>query len=406
MNETENQTNLTEIPTRIHALLGGSSAHRWTNCPGSCFFIKDLPPSAPSEHALLGTRQHEVCETVLKHFLQYKIEGTDPDIAASLLFNDEELGVATFYRDSVWHEVLEQSITGKAFGFEDKFTINDELDMSGYVDFWCIHIDERAKRVLSIVDFKNGMHEVSADKNAQLAFYAVAARQEFQNHGKDIDKVKCYIIQPKSKTPVKSVEFTPKELDSWKHKFYAAADQIFVKKKPKFKTGDWCYFCPAKSICPTYAKELSAKTALKLVDPTPETLPVPEKVSDEVLVKLILNYDNVKNFLDSCYSYGMARHTEGKPLAGLKVVEGATRRRWLEGREKAIINALKPYGIEATDIKIKGIGVIEKALKLAIGKEETQKFMDTFTERTQPSLTLVPESDERLAVKSNIDLLD
>lgn len=401
-----NETSL-PITERTHALLGGSSAHRWTNCPGSCFYIKDLPPKSPSEFALKGTKQHEICEKYLRDYLNYKITGeSDPEINTFLSSDDEELGIALFYRDSVWHKVLEQNITGKAFGFEDKFTINDELEMSGYVDFWCIHIDERAKRVLSIVDFKNGMHEVNAEKNAQLAFYAVAARQEFQNHGKDIDKVKCFIIQPKSKVPVKQTEFTPKEIDSWKHKFYSAAEQIFVKKKPKFKTGDWCFFCPAKSICPTYSKKLSSKLALKLIDPTPEILPVPEKISDEAISSLILNYDTIKDFLDSCYSYGLARHKNGKPLPGLKVVEGTTRRKWLEGREQAVINALKPYGIEATDIKIKGIGVIEKALKLAIGKEDAAKFMETFTERTTPSLSLVPLTDERLEVKSNLDLLD
>lgn len=397
---------MNEAP-RSHALLGGSSAHRWTNCPGSCFYIKDLPPEEPSEHAIKGTRQHEVCEVVLKDFLDYKINGgSELKIGTELIFFDEEIEVANIYRNAVWKNVLEESITGKAFGFEDKFTINDDLEMSGYVDFWCVHIDERAKRVLSIVDFKNGMHEVKAEKNAQLAFYAVAARQEFQNHAKDIDKVKAYIIQPKSKVPVKSVEFTPKELDTWKKKFYDAAETIFIKKKPKFKTGEWCFFCPAKSICPTYSKALSAKTALQLVDPVPEVLPAPDKLSDETLSKIVLNYDAIKNFIDGCYSYAMARHKEGKPLPGLKVVEGATRRKWIENNKDSITYTLKNLGIEACEPKLKGIGVIEKALKALVGKEPAEVLMNTYTEKTTPSLTLVPISDERLEVGNNLDLLD
>jgi len=388
---------------RTHALLGGSSAHRWTNCPGSCFYIKDLPPEEPSEHAIKGTKQHDICENYLRNFLDYKINGEN--VIEIKACTDEQYERACFYRDSVWTRVLNQSVTGKAYGFEDKFTLNEDLEMSGFVDFWTVFINERAKRKLSIVDYKDGIHEVEAEKNPQLAFYLVCARQELQNHGKDIDIAEGFIIQPSSKIPIKSVVYTPKDLDTWKKKFYAAAEIIFIKKKPKFKTGDWCFFCPAKSICLTYSKELHTKTALKLVDPVPDSLPTPEKLSDETLAKIITNYDVIKNFIDACYSHCLARHKQGKPLPGLKVVEGASRRKWKENADSTLPFYDK-YGIDCTERKLKGIGIVEKLLKEFMSKEEITNALAPFTEKTTPSLTLVPITDERLEVKSNLDLLD
>ncbi len=67
---------MTETPdhkARSHSILGGSSALRWVNCPGSVFYTKDLPPEAPSEAALEGTKAHELAEMALSDYLDHLI---------------------------------------------------------------------------------------------------------------------------------------------------------------------------------------------------------------------------------------------------------------------------------------------------------------------------------------------
>lgn len=400
--------------TRAHAVLGGSSASRWTNCTGSLLLSRDVPPRPSSPAADEGTKAHEMAQVVLEDFLLHKLNGTDPEVRFNTLPKDDDLMLEYVkeYRDAVWTNGLDQHITGKAFGLEEKFILDEKLDMWGTVDFWAVYISDRGKRVGYICDFKYGYHFVPADRNAQLAFYATAMREEFRRAGKDLDIIRAAIFQPRGSEPVyREAEFTSKELGTWKKKFYNAAHHIFIAKKPKFKVGDWCEFCPARPVCKTYAKEIGKRAAIALIEPEADLsrFPAPETLSDEFLNKVILHGDAICSYVNSCKSYGINRALAGNPVEGTKLIQGPTRRTWEEDEEE-IIRKLKHLGVEdCTKCKLKGITVVEKELK-RIHTDKTAKeirdSLESMVTETVPSLMLVSNKDERETIKSQMEMLN
>lgn len=387
---------------REHALLGGSTAERWSNCTGSVFLSKDLPPEAPSAAAEEGTKAHELAEIALTDFLEHKETGSDPSVRLDLAASNYDplmVDCALDYRNAIWEKVLLSSVTGKAYGLEEKFEWDKKLQIYGFVDFWCIYISERAERLGVVVDYKYGYTYVDVKKNGQLAFYASAMRRWARKHGKELDKVRAVIFQPRSQGEAyRETVFTAKQLDAWDKKFERAVLQIYSTGRPLYKVGSWCRFCPAQGICPKYGKELSKKTALQFIDPEKIELPAIPHVSDEVLAKVITHADELESFISACKAYAINRHLNGHPIAGLKVVLGSTRRKWLED-EKAIAESLIKLGVaDPYQYKLKPLTMIEKV----VGREKVAPFLTT----TTPKPSIVPESDPRPAVQNVIEMLE
>lgn len=400
---------MTEAP-RTHGLLSGSIAYRWVPCPGSVFLTKDLPPEPPSKHADAGTEAHLAAEIMVEDWLQHKLTGTEPDSRAHILTqNEAALELATKAKELLWENVLKQHITGKVYGQEERLVINEKFGMYGHADFWVIEIDDKGKRCATICDFKFGYLYVPAKNNAQLAFYAYGLREMIREAGKDLDYVRAAIIQPKIEhEPYRETTFTGKQLDAWGKKFEAAAHQIFVKQKPKFKTGNWCTYCKAQSLCKLYNKELNAKTALQLSDGAPEGLPTPDKVPDEMIMNMVLRSDEIASYLKICKAYVINRHREGKPIKGLKIVEGKSRRTWAKDQSDAI-HYLANLGCKdyLAPVKLKGITAIEKEVK-KLGTNaalDYANYSGKFITKTIPPLTIVSESDSRPAVKDLVSML-
>jgi hypothetical protein len=389
---------------RLHAALGGSTANIWSNCPGSYFYKKDLPPQLPTKYTDEGTKAHSVAEVALEDFLESKISGIDPQ-RRLLGLDPEMVAHALAYVQALWDNCLEKSITGKFYGLEEKYILSEEFDMWGYCDFWAVHVDDRAKRRGIIVDYKYGYNKVSIEKNAQLAFYACSLQEEFTEKGKELDYVTAVIFQPRCEAEAyKEVKFTNTQLKQWRKKFLKAGAQIFLKKKPIFKVGDHCKWCPAKAICKTYSRQMVSDTDLAIVD-TKITLPVPEKLDDASLSKIILNADKLEEFLTACRKYGVARYVKGTPIPGTKCVAGTPRRKWKEDSDK-IIAGLTKLGISSpAEPKLRGITEINKELKNLFGKDTAEKTLASFCDLSAPSITLVSLDDPRQAVANVKDLL-
>lgn len=388
---------------RTHALLGSSSANRWVNCPGSIFYQKELPPQETSEAALEGTEAHEIAEIVLTDFLEHKVSGIDPDIRVTGMNPDpEKLEAAYGYRDAFWMNILKESVTGKAWGLEDRFVLDEGLEMAGISDAWSIYIDDRAKRVGAILDFKYGVHPVSAENNPQLLLLLAAMLSEIRRGGKDLDYMVGAIYQPRAfgKAPYTECRYSVKQIEKWTKKFYKAAQQIFIKKKPVFKVGDWCQFCPAKGVCTHYGKEISAKSSLALVNPDIVVLPPVEKLPDETLARLILHQDAIEEFLTAVKRVGVERAKAGKPLPGTKGVYGTSRRKWRDN-EAEVCGILTGVDIDPYTQKLRGITEIEKELSKNYGKDEAKAILAECCDMTEPSIILVPANDPRDSIQSS-----
>jgi hypothetical protein len=229
-------------------------------------------------------------------------------------------------------------------------------------------------------------------------------QQEFTKKGKELDYITAVIYQPRcGEEAYKEVTFTNTQLKTWKKKFLKAGAQIFLKKKPIFKVGDHCKWCPAQAICKAYSRQMVSDTDLAIVD-TDVVLPIPEKLDDASLSKIILNADRLEEFLAACRKYGIARYVKGTPIPGTKCVSGIPRRKWKKDEEK-IVDGLKKLGVDSPVVsKLKGITEIEKELKNKFGKETAEKTMKGFCDLSSPSISLVSLDDPRQAV-ANVESL-
>jgi len=210
-----------------------------------------------------------------------------------------------------------------------------------------VYVDDRARRVGIIVDYKYGYHKVSIEKNAQLAFYACAMQKEFTDQGKELDRVKAVIYQPRGgeDNPYKECVFTNAQLKTWTKKFLKAGEQIFIKQKPKFKVGTWCKFCRAQAICKAYSSNVIQESELALVDTT-AVLPVPEQLDDQTLRNIILNADKLEDFLSAAKKYGKQRYLKGHPIQGTKCVISSQGRRTWQKDDEAIGSRLIELGVK------------------------------------------------------------
>ena len=275
--------------------------HTALACPGSVLLKEKAPPSPSNPASILGTKIHEAADTLLSSFLQNRIDGSE--VVEPEPETKEILEFAKGYVQAIWKEALQEVLTGKAYGIEERLSFDDRLSIWGHADFWAVGIDERARRYGLVCDLKTGGFTLKL-KQPQLATYALALRREIRSLGKDLDYVRVGIYQPKALDDegraYREVKFTAKQLDKWEEKILKLAETVYSDKKPKFKAGEHCRYCPGQALCKTYAGTLSKESSLALVNAEEFTFPEVSVLPDEVLVKITLAEKQVTSFVKSC----------------------------------------------------------------------------------------------------------
>jgi Protein of unknown function (DUF2800) len=404
-----------------HARLGGSSAARWISCPGSVALSETQPEQEAGEPARIGTMAHTLAELALTEWLDHRLEGTPPDEkfeARCAVYPpdidedkwDEICQMARDWRDTIWKEVMDSTITGKIFGFEDYVTFDETLDAGGSIDFWVVYRDDKGKRVLVICDFKSGYKVVDAKHNYQLLFYAAAMREEMLRMGKDIDYCRTAIFQPKAQFPYSEHTYTVAQLEAFKVKAYKAAHAVYYSKKPKLKTGDYCTFCRAQAVCPKYTKEIQQKTGLKLIDPEHTPLPTVDLLTPEQISRILNKADELTDLIKACKLHAKQQYVKGDPIPGWKLIEGKGKRGWRKEQMDDIVTTLKKKlgesGIKVVNEKPVALGTLEKELKKAgYEPKQIEKFLKPFISVSSPPPKLVPESDKTPGIQNTRDLL-
>lgn len=404
------------VVEKVHERFGGSKAAEWVNCSGSVFFREQMPPQEAGESARKGTLAHALLlDMALPAFLEHKAEGTPADRYDETIRTSAEDAAMVDHTftavEVVWEKVFQQSITGKVYGLEEKFFFDEALSAGGTLDLWGCYLDDRGNRVGIIFDYKYGVIPVDADKNAQLAFYACALQRWMTEGGKPLDYVRGIIYQPRRPhgEAYQETKFTKKQLATWDQKFTDAIKLVVVDQKPVYKTGDHCRFCVAKAVCPKQAKNVEKESALALLQENPITvLPKVEQIPDDQLARIVLNYDLVVDFMNACYEYAKTRAQQGTAIPGTKLVEGTSKRKWLDDTE-LIAQSLRNHGIsEPLTYEPKLIGIVdaERALSKRLGgKEAAKAALESLCTKTTPPVTVVPESDPRPAIQAASDLL-
>ena len=268
----------------IHSsLVGGSTAGRLINCPGSFKATQALPPTAdiPSEYAEEGTAMHAVMDRLMRQRMLMAIpSGATPDFWLGQKFYDRELTQehldtmilpaldaledledhygGQFRVAAVEMRVRFPGIPG-AFGTADLLLTNDTH---------ALLVDWKFGRGVSVEAlYSDAQGELL---NPQLMYYLTSAMNTrpvlFRRR-----KLIISIIQPRADgEPLTYTEVTRKDLQMFREDLESAVSKA-LDRNPPLQKGEWCRFAPCKIACPLWTGAITGLADLIEIRPTPPT---------------------------------------------------------------------------------------------------------------------------------------
>src|SRR5262249_53478358 len=211
--------------------------------------------------------------------------------------------------------------------------------------------------------------------NAQLMFYAAAARHSFPEFFADVDEIVLTILQPMSieldAEMVSSVTVTPAELDTFITVYRAACEEALTPP-PRLQPGAHCRFCPARPICPAHTGPL--------LDLAQFAMPSSSIAKEDYLRALADGLDLVdatRELRTALHDQAKRALEEGDCVPGYALSAGRAERRW--HNEDAAIGALIRLGLARDDViaeTIRSPKQVELRAK-ARGMKETAGYVGT-----------------------------
>jgi len=238
-------------PDMAHSdVVGGSSAARVMNCPGSVHLLQKTLARPSSSYAEEGTALHLAMEHILRN-----------DLVA-----EEVLGME-FHGHEMTREYVDEALDPAVRYFEKvvgdfPFEIEVRAPLKaidgafGTADI--VFYDEAG--LLGILDWKFGAgQKVSIKDNMQMKFYLQAQLDRGVDRVEGA-KLEAHIVQPRMNNYGFDT-YRPDELAAFAQDLKAA-----LAKPEVFKKGAWCHFCDAKRRCPEMwgRKARSIERAMKI----------------------------------------------------------------------------------------------------------------------------------------------
>jgi hypothetical protein len=180
--------------------------------------------------------------------------------------------------------------------------------------------------------------------NAQLAFYAAAARHSLPDFFDGADNIVLSILQPQSIEPdaemVSSVEVTHAELDEFVPIYRAACEEALAPS-PRLSPGDHCRFCAARPICPAHTGPLLDLAQFMM--PTP-AMPDYLRLLGEGLALV----DTMKDLAKALHDQAKQALDAGNVVPGYTLSAGRAVRDWSD--EATVAPNLLKLGLMRDDV--------------------------------------------------------
>jgi len=325
-------------------IVGGSTAKRVINCPGSVALVQKMPPKPSSKYADEGTLLHNVM--------------------AELIMGDEppEFYLGTTYEDQVLtQELIDNKIKPalEALDAIDPQRIM-EIEAETRVNFGDLlpnvfgstDLIGRLGNRAVVLDWKFGDGVmVEVEENPQLMFYAAAAMRtpEAQWAFDGVTEIEMVIVQPPE---IRRWKTTPARIAKFEMELVQAVKQS-EKPDAKLAVGDHCRWCAAKPICPKMTG--AADRALKLQI---EALPAQE------ISTLLRNADMLEDWIKDLRALALQMLESGVKLTEHKLVAKRAIRSWHdEHKAKAALLASGLTESEVLETTLVTPAKAEKALK-------------------------------------------
>ena len=353
-------------------IVGGSTAKRVMNCPGSVALVQKMPPQPSSKYADEGTLLHNVI--------------------AEIVMSDEhpESFLGTTYNDQVLTLDLIDNKLVPALAALDVIDPNKEMEIEaetrvGFGDllpgvFGSTDLIGRIGSRAVVLDWKFGDGvAVEVEENYQLMFYAAAAMrtEETKWAFKDVEEIEMVIVQPPQ---VKRWVTTPARIAQFE-KDLVKAVKLAQQPNAELKVGDHCRWCAAKPICPqmTGAVDRALKTQVEAIDV-------------QTLGSYLANADILEEWIKDLRALAHQILDSGAPVPGYKLVAKRGTRQWVDEAKAAA--AMVKLNVDPWKLpEIISPAQAEKDLK-----KSKLTLPDDLVVSVSSGTTLAVESDPRPAV--------
>ena len=348
------------------AIVGGSTAGRLIECPGSFKAAQMLPPSADasSVYAEEGTAMHKVMDMLMRN----RMEDHNVDAPDLYRMAEQNLGLQAHDRaltqehlDTMVYPALDaleelEEIYGGGFqvaGVEVSVQFPNIPGAFGTCDLILV-----SSTHVIVCDWKFGqgvpVKALYSDEdgellNAQLMYYlAGAMRTKHRLFVKR--KLVIAIIQPRTSEPLTHTEVTRRDVAVFRQDLESAV-LMAMDRDPPLKKGEHCRWCPAKIICPLWTapmQGLAEAIGNQVAKPSPadiEQAPTPygEYLSKaKAFVDVLAMYTKEVN--DQLHTYLEA----GGKVPGWRLKDKVKQRQWID--QEVVESKLLELGFEWDEI--------------------------------------------------------
>lgn len=240
-----------------HAVLSASGSERWLGCPGSVKLSQGIP-SVDNAHGIRGTNTHTLIQFILENSEWLMLLSSDEaqPFKDFIHWDSEMHSVALFAANYVWAEKRRMK---KVTGHHPQICVEKKLELEGVGFGTADIILYQPFGLLHVMDYKNGTHVIEPEHNTQGLYYACAAADLF---GWNFRELWITIIQPNGASgrgPIRTWKTTPKDLERAGSMLRRGAKATRAPSAPLVTDSKWCWFCPARPICPAQMKGKETK---------------------------------------------------------------------------------------------------------------------------------------------------
>ena len=353
------------------SIVGGSTARRVIQCPGSVQLSLLAPPKASSKDADKGSLLHNV---IAAH-----LESGEP--LASFL--GTSYGTATLTQAMIEDKLLpalallDEVDPDKAM----QFVVERRVHFNDYLPgvFGSCDLLGRSGNRAVVLDWKFGDGVmVDVEDNEQLMFYAAAGMrtEELAWVFNGATEIECVIVQPPF---VKRWVTTPDRIRQFEAQLKLAVRES-AQPSATMAAGEWCRWCPAKPTCPVVTGQVqrALRAAVKQLDAA---------AMSEWLAKA----DLLEDWIAELREQALTMVKEGATVPGYKLVAKKATRKWAdEQKAKAALMGLGYKESELYERELKSPAQVEKLLK-----KQKQTMPDNLIVSVSSGNTLASEDDPR-----------
>jgi len=337
----------------VHSPFGGSVAGRILHCPASVALVQSVPAylRKPSVYAARGTACHSAIALLLAEDTHALVGGLAGKTFGNYTITPDDVANALAPAYAYVETLLDTP--GAEYYLEQRVVFPVIPDTWGTVD-----LVVRIGRTIHVCDFKFGVGvsvlalTPDGDEdviNAQLLFYAAAARHSLPEFFAGVESIVLTIIQPVSidvdAAMVSSVTVTHAELDEFVARYRVACKEA-LSDAPRLERGSWCRFCPARPICSKHTAPLLELA--QFVVPTPPAAPADKTSYLQALAAGLDLVNAVKDLRTALHDQAKRALENGDQVPGYALSAGRAERSW--HNEDTAIGALIRLGLARGDV--------------------------------------------------------